>query len=129
MSRLDKVFDMAEDCLEFYKRCTIYVGFGIYIVPIEKNKQGIYQKWYVCFEEGFHHPIKNAAIAPVTTKPRPQARDGHKQRKLKRMRANTGEGYQADILLRLTDDGKFKIIEFHEGHIHPLCTPSSRNKC
>jgi len=55
-----------------------------------------------------------------------QARDGPEGGKLRRKRVETREGCQPHILLRATDNGKFEIIKFHEGYVHPLCTPSRR---
>ena len=40
MLRLGIVFDTVEDCLKFYKRYAVYVGFSIRSGPIGKNKVG-----------------------------------------------------------------------------------------
>jgi len=120
------VFDTVEDYLEFYKRYTVYVGFSIRSGPSWKNKAGKSWNQYVCSKVGFHRPAKMPEIATVAVETMPQARDGPERGKLRRKRVERREGCQAHILLRSIDDGKFEIIKFHEGYVHPLCTPSRR---
>jgi len=84
VSRLGMVFDMVEDCLEFYKRYTIYVGFSIHNDPTRKNTVGRSWKRYVCTKERFHRPVKMLEIAKVVAEAMPKARDGHECRKLRR---------------------------------------------
>ncbi|KAJ8425613.1 hypothetical protein Cgig2_005292 [Carnegiea gigantea] len=120
------MFDTVEDCLEFYKRYIVYVAFSLRSSPTTKNEAGKSWKRYMCSKEGFCQPAKMPEIAIVIAEVMPQARNGPQGGKLGRKWPEAREVCEAHILLRSTDDGKFEIIKFHEGHVHPLYTPSRR---
>lgn len=96
--KLGMVFDKVEVCLEFYKRCVACIGFSICSGPTGKNKWGKYWKWFVFSKEGFCHPAKMLQIVTVTTKGMSQPGDEPEERKLKRNRAKTREGWQVKLL-------------------------------
>lgn len=124
--RLGMVFNRFEDCLEFYRRYAVYVGFSVRSGPTRKNKAGKCWKRYVCSKEGFRQPSHISTIPTSTVEAIAQLTDDIEGAKLMRKRAEMRKGCQAHVLLRSTDDEKFEIIKFHEGHVHLLCTPSRR---
>ena len=72
VQRLGMVFDTVEDCLEFYKRYAVYVGFSIRNGPTGKNNVGKSWKWYVCSKEGFRRLAKMRKFALLQVKPCPK---------------------------------------------------------
>ena len=107
------VFDNLEQCENFYKTYAHHVGFSIRNSSCKKTKDGVEKyKYYVCSKEGF---IKNSTNA------KSKGKDKVRKRKL------TREGCNALAAFKRTEDGKYVLFRFYEGHTHLLATHKKRH--
>jgi len=93
-----------EECKKFYKSYVHFISFSIRKSTSKKNKEVVSKyKYYVCSKQGFRRSSTNVKCS----------------RKVKL----TGEGCNTMVGFRRTNNRRYVLFKFHEGHTHELATP------
>jgi len=112
--KVGQVFDTLEEGELFYKNYAYIVGFSVRSSTLTKDKNGVGRwKYFVCSKEGYLSTKKKDVE---------QSESSVKTRR----RSLTREGCNAKVVFKLTEEGKFELIRFHEIHTHPLASPEKK---
>jgi len=106
---IGQVFDTLAEGKKIYEKYALSVGFSVRSSSSTIDKNGVKRwKYFVCSKEGYL----------------PNKKDGKKQSestvKIRRRRALTREGCNANVVFKWVGEGKYEIARFHENHTHPL---------
>ena len=111
------IFDTLEEDEEFYKTYAHNVGFSVRNSSETKDSNGIKRwKYFVCSKEGFKESKKASSLQADLL-------IGEKSAPKTRKRNLTREGCNAKVVFKMTIDGKYELVRFHEGHTHILASP------
>jgi len=92
-------FANLKECEKFYKSYAHFIDFSIHKSTSKKNKEGVPKyKYYVCCKQGFRRSSTNVKCS----------------RKVKLTR----EGCNAMVGFKRTNNGRYVLFKFHEGHTH-----------
>ncbi|CAJ2663061.1 unnamed protein product [Trifolium pratense] len=116
---IGKVFDTLTEGVDFYKNYAHAVGFSVRSSSEIKEKDGVNVRWkyLVCSKEGFKEEKKIDTPELLVTE-----NNLSKSRK----RKLTRQGCKAKIVFKRTDEGKYEVSKFDEGHSHGLVTPTKK---
>lgn len=109
------IYDSVLEFEKFYKNYAHNVGFSVRNWTARKDRDGqLKYKYYVCSKQGYKKEKQKLSCM-----------DNRKE--VCRKRLDTREGCNAYACVKRTNEGKYLVIYFHEGHSHELCTPKKKH--
>lgn len=112
---IGRMFDSIKEFEDSYKYYAHTVGFSVRSWTATKDKNGVLKyKYFVCSKQGYK--VEKQSLACTD-----------KGKKVCRKRLNTREGCNATACVKRTQDEKYAVIRFHEGHSHKLCTHKKKH--
>ena len=114
---IGKVFDTLKEGDDFYKIYAHVAGFSVRNSTETKDKIGVKWKYFLCSKEGFKVEKKIDKLGLLISD---DSLPKNRKRNL------TREGCNARIVFKRTDDGKFEVSKFYEGHTHTLISPRKK---
>ncbi|KAL2944187.1 Protein FAR1-RELATED SEQUENCE 5 [Bienertia sinuspersici] len=118
-------FFSIEDELKFYKTYAKACGFNVRKATTTKSKKGdVAFKYFLCNKAGFKEKQRGQVLDNLKDN---QGDDVVVQSSsISRKRLVTHVGCKAKMVLKFFNKSSYVVTIFHEGHTHPLYTPSSR---
>jgi FAR1 DNA-binding domain-containing protein len=116
-------FNNLEQGLEFYKRYAFAAGFNTRKSTTKRQRRSneLKAQYILCNKEGYKEKRKPIVEKDLNNN---EGESNEEKTSIKRKRLVTRVGCKAHIILKHCDDNKFIVSQFHEGHTHPLYTPS-----
>ena len=130
---LGMIFDSMKEGVELYKRYARHVGFSVRLSSETKRKGVIYWKYCVCAIEGWHQQKEPELVeleVPIDINDTDGSNDVQKlgesgvKAPAPQKRTLTRGGCMACCIFKRTVEDKYEVAKLHEGHTHPLATPS-----
>ncbi|KAL2937827.1 Protein FAR1-RELATED SEQUENCE 5 [Bienertia sinuspersici] len=114
-----------QDGLKFYKAYTEPCGFNVRKDTTTKSKKGdVAFKYFLCNKAVFKEKQKAQVVDNL--KDNEGGDEVVQSSSINRKRLATHVGCKAEMVLKFLNKSSYVVIIFHEGHTHPLYTPSSR---
>ncbi|CAO2820334.1 unnamed protein product [Amaranthus hypochondriacus] len=116
-------FNNLEEGLEFYKRYAFAAGFNTRKSTTKRQRRSkeLKSQYILCNKEGYREKRKPTVEKDLINN---EGESNKEKTSIKRKRLVTRIGCKAHIILKHCDDNKFIVSQIHEGHTHPLYTPS-----
>ncbi|XP_021730514.1 protein FAR1-RELATED SEQUENCE 5-like [Chenopodium quinoa] len=116
-------FNNLEEGLEFYKRYAFVAGFNTRKSTTKRQRRSkeLKSQYILCNKEGYKEKRKPTVEKDLNNN---EGESNEEKTSIKRKRLVTRVGCKAHIVIKHCDDNKFIVSQFHEGHTHPLYTPS-----
>lgn len=105
MPKVDMEFKTDEEAYQFYNNYAKVVGFSVRKAWINRRASGVViSRTYVCHKEGYQGNRRDES-------------------EVKKPRQNERTGCLAHLTIKITENGTYRISEFHPMHNHELVAP------